>query len=296
MLFSITFNLALAVFFIGTIYRVIRWLTLKIGPDANQFGVRTRTSQAIKGLSSILFSRNIFRLIRAFFFQVIFQGHILKKDPGRWLMHFTIFAGILLLIIFHALDGQITAKLFSDYYPTVNPYLFLRNFLGAMVLLGIVIAAGRRLSARGLKKLTTPHDVLALVLLTIIIFSGFLLEAGQIVSEPVFDEMVAEYGDLNDSEALAALQSYWAEYYGVVFAEAPDLKDPDLIAAGEEIHLENCADCHARPSAAFVSYPISRIIKPVGRPGEFDSTRSYPVAGSFSMLFCDAGLFAFQQV
>jgi len=29
-------------------------------------------------------------------------------------------AGILLLVLFHALDDQITANLFSDYYPTIK--------------------------------------------------------------------------------------------------------------------------------------------------------------------------------
>ena len=200
MLFSIIFNLALAIFTLGTLYRVIRWFTVKIGPDAIQFPVRTRISRAFTGLFAVLFSPYIFRLIRTFFFQVIFQGHILKKDPWRWLMHFTIFAGILLLVLFHALDGQITANLFSDYVPTVNPYLFLRNFFGGLVVLGIVIAGLRRLTSRGFKKISTAHDVLALVLLSIILVTGFILEGSQIISEPIFDEMVEEYGDPEDSD------------------------------------------------------------------------------------------------
>ncbi len=136
-----------------------------------------------RGLLQVCFrffsAANIFRLIRTFFFQVIFQGHILKKDPWRWLMHFTIFAGILLLVLFHALDDLISANLFSDYFPTVNPYLFLRNFFGALVVLGIVIAGLRRLTSRGLKKISTAHDVLALVLLSIILVTGFILEGSQ---------------------------------------------------------------------------------------------------------------------
>ena len=263
-MYSITLYLALTVFILGTIYRVIRWFMVKVGPDAGQFAVGARISKAFTGLFSVLVSRNIFRLIRVFFFQIIFQGHILKKDPWRWLIHFNIFAGILLLVLFHALDGQITAKLFADYYPTVNPFLFLRNFFGAVVLLGIVIAACRRLFSKGLKKISTPKDALALVLLSIILFSGFFLEAGQIVSEPIFDEMVEEYADLEDSEALEALQSYWAKYYSVVFANPPDLNNSDLIETGEEYHTESCVECHARPVVAFVSFPISQIIKPAG--------------------------------
>ena len=264
MLYSITFNLALTVFILGTLYRVGRWFTVKVGPDAGQYPVRTRLSQAFKSLFSVFFNRNILRLTSAFFFQVIFQGHILKKDPLRWLMHFSIFAGILLLVLFHALDDQITTNLFSDYYSTVNPYLFLRNLFGAMVLAGIAIAGGRRLFIKGLKKTSTSHDVLALVLLSIILLSGFVLEGSQIISEPVFDEMVEEYADPEDAEALEALQSYWARNYGVVFADSPDPGDLDLIEAGEEVHLESCVTCHARPTAAFVSNPISKLFKPVG--------------------------------
>ncbi|CAB1057176.1 CoB--CoM heterodisulfide reductase subunit C (EC [Olavius sp. associated proteobacterium Delta 1] len=264
MLFSITLNIALAVCILGTIYRVVRWFTVKVGPDAGQFTARTRFSRAFAGLFSVLFSRNIFRLIGVFFFRVVFQGHILKKDPWRWLMHFNIFAGILLLTIFHALDDQISASLFADYAASVNPFLFLRNLFAAMVLLGIMIAGYRRLSLKGLKKISTSHDVLALVLLSIILFSGFFLEASQFVSEPIFNEMVEDYGDPEDTESLTALQSYWAKYHGVVFADAADLSDPDLIEAGKAVHLGSCIDCHARPTAAFVSNPISKIIIPAG--------------------------------
>jgi len=264
MLFSITFNLALAIFTLGTIYRVVRWFTVKVGADAGQFTVRTRISRAFTGLFAVLFNRHIFRLIWVFLFQVIFQGHIFKKDPWRWLMHFNIFTGILLLTLFHALDDQISASLFSNYAPTVNPYLFLRNLFAALVLLGIVIAGYRRLTSSGLKKISTSHDVLALVLLSIILFSGFFLEASQIVSEPMFNEMVEDYGDPEDPDSLTVLQGYWAKYHGVVFVDTPDLNNADFIEAGGEVHRESCADCHARPTAAFISNPISKIIRPAG--------------------------------
>jgi heterodisulfide reductase subunit C len=264
MLFSITLNLALTVCILGTLYRIIRWFTVKVGPDAGQFTVRTRAAKALSGLAGVPFSPDIFRLAGAFIYRIVLQGHILKKDPWRWLMHFSMFAGILLLVLFHAMDDLITVNLFSDYASTANPFLFLRNLLAALVVLGIVIAGCRRLSSRGLKKLSTPHDVLALVLLSIILLTGFFLEAGQIVSEPIFNEMIEDYGDPDDTETVAALQSYWAKHYGVVFADAPDLSDPELIEAGHEANQESCIDCHARPSAAFISNPISKAFHPIG--------------------------------
>jgi heterodisulfide reductase subunit C/nitrate reductase gamma subunit len=264
MLFSITLYLSLAVCILGTLYRLTRWFTLKVGPDAGEFSVGTRFARAAVGMFSAFFSFDLFRLIGAFLFRVLFQGHILKKDPWRWLMHFSIFVGILLLILFHALDDHISANWFSDYIPTVNPFLFLRNLFGALVLFGILIAGYRRLSSRSLKKITKSHDVVALVLLSIILLTGFLLEASQIVSEPIFDEMIEDYGDPEDTETVAALQSYWAKYYGVVFASAPELNDPDILEAGEEANLESCIDCHSRPAAAFISNPISKAVRPIG--------------------------------
>ena len=264
MLFSITLYLSLAICILGTLYRILRWFTLKIGPDAGEYSVGTRLARAVIGLLSVLFSRQSFQFISTFFFRVILQGHIFKKDPLRWLMHFSIFAGMLLLVFFHALDDHISAKLFSDYTPTINPFLFLRNFFGAMVLVGIVIAGCRRLSSRGLKKTTNSHDIAALIFLSLILLTGFVLEASQIVSEPVFNEMIEDYGDPEDTEAVAALQSYWSKYYGVVFAVAPELSDPELIEAGEEAHRDSCIDCHTRPAAAFISNPISKLVKPVG--------------------------------
>jgi ferredoxin len=32
---------------------------------------------------------------------------------------------------------------------------------------------------------------------------------------------------------------------------------------GEELHFDNCAACHTRPAAAFVSFPLSRLLEPV---------------------------------
>jgi heterodisulfide reductase subunit C/nitrate reductase gamma subunit len=264
MLFSTTLNLALTIFILGTLYRIVRWFAVKIGPDAGQFTFGARVLRAFTGFCAVLFSRNIFRIVNAFVLRILLQGHILVNDPWRWLMHFSIFVGFVLLILFHAMDDLTSANWFYDYYPTVNPFLFLRNLCGAMVVLGIVIAAGRRLASKGLKKISTAHDVLALALLSIVLLTGFVLEGSKIISEPIFDEMVEDYADSEDSDALQALQSYWARNYGVVFAEPPDLSDSELLEAGEEVHRESCIECHSRPATAFVSYPISKIIKPVG--------------------------------
>ena len=44
----------------------------------------------------------------------------------------------------HALGDVLTKAIWSGYYPTLNPYLFLRDLLGAMVLAGVGLAIYRR--------------------------------------------------------------------------------------------------------------------------------------------------------
>jgi len=262
MLYSATFSLALSIFILGSVYRMAQWFIVRIGRDADRISIWERLWNVIKGLVSILFSRDIVPAARTFLINVVFQFHILKKDFWRWLMHFNLSAGFLLLFMMHALDDQITAKLFSGYYSTASPFLFLRNLFGAMVLFGIVIAVCRRVTSKRLKQLTTSHDVFALVILAVILFSGFLFEASKIVSEPIFNQMVKDYADLKDPEDTQALKDYWATNYGVVFSGSPESDAPDLVAKGEELHFENCAACHSRSAAAFVSFPLSRLLAP----------------------------------
>ena len=62
----------------------------------------------------------------------------------------------------HALDQYVTKKLFSEYASTLNPFLFLRNLFGAMVLLGLVLALWRRISDRVMRLTTRGGDIYAL--------------------------------------------------------------------------------------------------------------------------------------
>ena len=69
--------------------------------------------------------------------------------------------------------------------------------------------------------------------------------------------MVADYMGTDDPEEVAPLKAYWAREYGVVFPEAVDMNQPELLAQGRMLHEESCAVCHVRPASAFISYPLS---------------------------------------
>jgi nitrate reductase gamma subunit len=136
-----------------------------------------------------LFSTEIIKILKVILFDVLFQSRILKEDFLRWLMHMFIFAGFMLLLLMHALDKLITAKIFSNYYSTLNPFLFLRDLFGLMVLVGIAIAVYRRFVLKVPRLRNTAMDIYAILIVAVIIISGIILEGIKISSSTVFRAM-----------------------------------------------------------------------------------------------------------
>jgi heterodisulfide reductase subunit C/nitrate reductase gamma subunit len=261
MLFEISLYLALAICLAGLLWRVHQWLSIDIGPEAPGSSGR-RLAAAIRGILAAVFHRRLVSAGASLLGDTLLQLHLFKANPLRWVMHGLIFWGFLLLLLFHALDDEITLRLFPDYASTLNPFLLLRNLLGVMVLAGVLIALGRRLFIPAQKRVSGPMDIAILALLAAILLSGFLLEASQIVSHPIFDEMVADYHGSDDPEEVAALRAVWARDYHVVF-DPPAAVSADLLTAGSDLNEESCAVCHSRPTAAFASLPLAVLIKPV---------------------------------
>jgi len=258
MFFAITLYLALTICLIGLLYRVRCWFVYQIGPQAERFTGGQRAASALRGVAATLISRRVLKLFKVLVLDVLLQIKILKVNFWRWLMHMSIFAGFLLLLLMHALDEEITRAIYPEYESTLNPFFFLRNLGGALVLAGIVIAVYRRWASWRLKYITRAGDKLALVILAVIIMSGFLLESFQIISAPIFNQMVADYFGSDDPEEVAALKAYWAEDFGVVFDDPATAATPALLEKGRELHEESCAGCHSNPRSAFISYPLAK--------------------------------------
>ena len=83
-----------------------------------------------------------------------------------------IYCGFMLLLLMHALDEVITSVLFPDYFSTINPFMFLRDLFGGMVILGLAIAVYRRFILKVPRLKTNAMDGYAIIIVAIIIFSG----------------------------------------------------------------------------------------------------------------------------
>jgi heterodisulfide reductase subunit C/nitrate reductase gamma subunit len=264
MLFNVTLHLALAAFFFGMAWRLWTWLSRDFEASESPSGPAQRLRAAFKGIAqSFTSAEGLRRLAGAVFLDGIFQRRVLRESFWRWLAHQGIFWGFVLLILFHALEKQISENLFYNYYSTLDPFPLLRDVLGLAVLLGLVGFAWRRWADPVVRRATRMWgDAAILVLLFIIILSGFALKAVKIDSQARFDEMVAEFAGLEEGPELSALKAYWQQEYGVVFAEGPLAFDSETMKQGEEATQSYCIDCHSHPQKAFGSYALSRLLKP----------------------------------
>ena len=254
---------ALLVCLTGIGYRIFRWMRLRVGPEAEGVTLRQRAVGALSAVAlALLRPRALLAVTCSLLTEVILQLHILKQSPGRWLMHMFLFYGMLLLLLMHVFDDEITARLFSEYASTRNPFMLLRHLFGLLVLAGIVGALIRRRTDSTLRCTRRAADRWLLVVLAAIILSGTALEAVWIISPNLFGSMVTDYMGSDDPEEIAPLKAYWAAHFDVAFVPMPSAEDPVQLGEGLELHQTYCAACHSRPNYAFLSYPVALSLKP----------------------------------
>ncbi|MBW2039732.1 MAG: 4Fe-4S dicluster domain-containing protein [Deltaproteobacteria bacterium] len=244
-------------------YKIFTWFRYSISIGAGEISISRRVFASIKGILFTLLSIKGFTLLKVFVLDVVLNLRILREDFLRWLMHMCIYVGFMLLLLMHALDRFITSALFPDYFSTINPFMFLRDLFGALVILGLAIAIYRRFILKVPRLLTNAMDYYAIIIVAIIIFSGIALEGTKIVSHSIYKQMVEDYSGLEDEQELRSLEAYWVNDYGVV---SPNLKGPfgaQTLAQGRELHKMSCIECHSQPQWAFTGYGVARIIRPI---------------------------------
>jgi nitrate reductase gamma subunit len=256
---------SLIVFIVGSVYKSYTWVSRQItGPEV-PYSTGERISKAIKGILSVIFSGRILVLIKVLILDVILQRRILKEDALRWVMHMLIFVGFMLLLIFHALESWTSSSWFEDYASTGHPYLFLRNLFGLMVFAGVAIAIYRRRILKVPRLRTNAMDVYAIWIVAVIMITGFLLEGAKIVSHNEYQRMVEEYADTDDPEELKSLEVFWVKNFGLVSPEVAGPFEMELLTQGQELHEMSCQSCHAAPGWAFISFNLSKGMRPMAQ-------------------------------
>jgi heterodisulfide reductase subunit C/nitrate reductase gamma subunit len=287
-MFDILFYISLTLFLLGLIYKTSHWFIKKFGFIGRTATPAQRARSAAGGMLRVIFSAKILLVLRAILVDVLLQGRVFKEDFGRWLAHMLIFYGFTLLLLMHALDSKTVEVWFSDYYPTLNPFLFLRDLFGALVLIGAALAAVRRYLTKPPRLRTVAGDHYAIVILAVIMLSGIGLEGLKISSHSEFERMIDDYAGLDDEEEIEALEALWVKEYGLVSPYVTGLFDEDLLDAGREVHEINCMDCHASAKWAFTGYATAKILTPAA--DRLDQAGGITVFWYLHIIACLVGL------
>jgi len=287
-MFNSLFLTALIIFFLGLSYKVSNWFVKKIASPGQTITTSQRVRSAAGGIFRVIFSPKFLIVLRVILVDVLLQGRVFKEDVTRWLAHMLIFYGFMLLLVMHALDSVVTEALFSDYYATVNPFFFLRDLFGTMVIVGVAMAVFRRYFLKRSRLRTGPKDHYAIIILAVIMFSGIALEGLKITSHSEFTRMVEDYAGLDDEEEIQALEAVWVDDFGVVSPNMRGPFDEDLLSVGREVHEDNCLDCHASAKWAFTGFTMAKIIKPVAV--RLDQADGITILWYIHIIACFAGL------
>ena len=255
--FGWALTLAAAVAVAGSLWRAAGWL--RLGLPVVPSSMRERAGALVASLARSPRRASAGRAVATLVLDVLAQRRLWARDPVRWAAHSLLFVGFTALCLLHAFGDVVTVRLAAGYMPTVNPWLWLRDLLGVLVLLGLALGSARRRAARGRLPAPRRRDPLFVFIVLGIVVSGFALGAIKITSAPAFERMLRDYASVSDDEA-AALRAYWAADFGVAFSPPRIAASTAQLAAGEAVHQAACAGCHARPQAAALSYSLSRVL------------------------------------
>ena len=287
---SLAVYISLAVFALALAARCSGWFIRVIGPENGASPFKGRFKAALAGTLGTVFSLKIFVVIGVFFRDALFQWPILRQSIYRFIMHMSIFAGFVFLLIFHALGKFVTAPLFDENFAYLNPFLFLRDAAGILVLLGLGMAVARRIARRKMRIKTNLGDVYAIFIVGLIILSGFALCSVKMTSHDVFLSMSLDYAGLDPEgtpDDLNALEAYWAANYGLVSPVFKAPFDQDLLTSGEAVN-ESCVSCHVKNGNAPASFALAKIMAPAA--GLFNSASSVNILYWGHVLACLLGL------
>jgi len=298
MFFKATLYAALFIFIAGTVYRIGRWFVKSVGLGDSDVTVAQRIASGVRATLATIFSVRLIGVLKVLILDGLLQIRILRDrgDSLVWVMHLFIFVGFAYLLFFHALGSIFAVAIDPEYESTLNPYMFLRNLGGGLVLAGLIMAVIRRTITMKSRIKTTGMDVGIIVILAVIIVSGFLLESLKITSPAEFADMVEEYSDIDDPADRLALESYWVAKYGLVSSGVVEPVASHTLSKGLELHEESCIDCHSPPRSAFISYPVSRLTKPLALSLDRIEARTAIRYLHFLACFCGLALLAFSKM
>jgi heterodisulfide reductase subunit E len=213
-LFLATVIASTVVFLFGTLYNVLIWMRGKGLVSSPEGRLLSLVAKAFR----LLFSRRFAKAIRVFVKDAMYLSKLKGRSRTRWFMHFMILGGFVLMF---ALDLAVTMFLdLLHFEPMIADggwaKLWVRDFgfevAGAMMLIGLSLAAVRRFVIKPDIVRTELPDAVSIVFLLMVVAGGFVLEGMGIAGGIPGHQQNVEYSFLGYAVSLA-LPTSSGDYY-----------------------------------------------------------------------------------
>lgn len=203
---------AMLVFLVGIVLTLSIWLQGTVN-GRSDISAGKKLSLLIRGTLATIFSVKLGALLRVLIWDGAIHPTLFREHKLRWIAHFCVFGGIVLLTILSAFSfisvdilipifkmDNLFTSIFADKDHALTA--FLNEFGGLVVMAGLIIVMIRRYVLRELDMRTRMVDTEIIVFLTLIIVSGYVAEVCRLSFE--FEELppTAIYGFLGYPAAL----------------------------------------------------------------------------------------------
>jgi len=212
------FWVALILFALGVLITLHFWFQGSVqGEEKN---LHRKIALASDGLWGTIFSRDFFPLLKTILLDVILQRRLLQESVKRWFIHSLIFLPILfrfLLSVFTYFVSRIgsessLALVLIDKNGGFTA--FVNDLCGILILIGIVVAAVQRIFIKPSHVISESRDNIALLLIGVLIFLGFLAEGARILMTQLPPE-IGYYSFIGYpvSRLLSSMEIQWTAVY-----------------------------------------------------------------------------------
>ncbi|NQT55722.1 MAG: respiratory nitrate reductase subunit gamma [Desulfobacteraceae bacterium] len=187
------FWVAFLIFILGIVLTLRFWF--KGSVKGEEKSLHRKISLTSESMWQLIFTREIFFLVKVVILDVVFQRRILQESVKRWSIHSLIYLSILARL-FLGLFTYFTYRIAPDSplaFALINKNhgftAFIYDLLGFFIVLGIVWAIIQRFIIKPVYVAKEGQDIIGLSIIGVLILLGFLLESVRILMTQIPPEV-----------------------------------------------------------------------------------------------------------
>jgi len=216
------FLIAIIIAIIGIIGTLIFWF--KAGVQGEVSSVHRKFQLGSEVVWSKIFSKEFFPILKTVIYDILLQRRILANGVSRWFIHslifYSFFARFVLsfaTILFQKIapEAALTLTLVNKDSPFIATF---NDLTGLFILAGVIWAMVRRFITKPEYVATQEQDTIALVIIGLVTFSGFVVEGTRILIAQIPEQVaMSAFAGYLMSRLFSIINIGWQSVYGYIW-------------------------------------------------------------------------------